>query len=548
MLKAKEIARKLANRYFLDQYVKEYMAYNKRRWISNNSGGQDSVVLLDRFDLNPVIHCFSYVANYMARRTNSRIVTFHFTRSLLTSIGIPERRLEKIYNSFGAELGLSLNWEHTKRFQADADRFLDQVYSKIKTKQELVDLTIEDLHVGDFIYDSYLRKGKFTANLKDPELIGHVRDAYLIYRICKDYLACNNVKAILTSHTVYNSHGILSRLAIRKGIPVYYIINLDNLTIREVRDEVCYLREYQHYRRDFSALPESEKPAFKKEAATILSGRIEGKIDWGIADAALGDKPPESLGYGQYARHKVLEDTGRPRMLVLMHCFFDSPHIYKQMLFPDFWEWLCFLLEKASATEFDWYLKPHPAGRPGNEEVIDLLKKKFPKARFLNRKISNRQIVEEGIRAMFTVHGTAAHEFAYMGVPVVTAGDNPQINYDFNIHAKSISEYERYIKTADQLKVNLNKEDIEEFFYMHNIYLYKNNPFGARIVEEDLSYHKLCNQVNKTSIFKRYIEAYNPSNDKNLETYFEYFFSPRLGPGKETKPSSYNSPVSSEFK
>jgi len=40
-------------------------------------------------------------------------------------------------------------------------------------------------------------------------------------------------------------------------------------------------------------------------------------------------------------------------------------------------------------------------------------------------------------------------------VPVVNCGDNPPIAYNFNIHAKTLEQYEACIRGADRLQVRI---------------------------------------------------------------------------------------------
>ena len=67
-----------------------------------------------------------------------------------------------------------------------------------------------------------------------------------------------------------------------------------------------------------------------------------------------------------------------------------------------------------------------------------------------------------------------AHEFAYQGVKVLTAGDNPCAAYDFCYHPKTKDEFEKQLLNIGNLPIEISKEKIEEFFYMHYLYKKKN--------------------------------------------------------------------------
>ena len=47
--------------------------------------------------------------------------------------------------------------------------------------------------------------------------------------------------------------------------------------------------------------------------------------------------------------------------------------------------------------------------------------------------------------------------------------DNPHILYDFNLHARNLEEYENMILNFDKYKINYDKNNIKEFYLMHNL-------------------------------------------------------------------------------
>src|SRR5260221_14010592 len=119
-----------------------------------------------------------------------------------------------------------------------------------------------------------------------------------------------------------------------------------------------------------------------------------------------------------------------------------------------------------------------------NDRITAELKERFPHVRFLSPKVSHRQILAEGINAMFTVYGTAAHEFAYHNVPVVTAGYIPHIDYAFNFHPRTREEYTRLILSADCLPIEIDRAEIEKFYYLYRLHPYEELPSGVSILPE----------------------------------------------------------------
>ena len=95
--------------------------------------------------------------------------------------------------------------------------------------------------------------------------------------------------------------------------------------------------------------------------------------------------------------------------------------------------------------------------------------------------VSNLQIAKEGVSAMFTMYGTAGHEFAQLGVPVVNAADNPHIAYPLNYHPATIEEYADLIRRADRLTSSTNPDDVAVYVYMNYYYIYNHGKSSDRI-------------------------------------------------------------------
>ena len=116
----------------------------------------------------------------------------------------------------------------------------------------------------------------------------------------------------------------------------------------------------------------------------------------------------------------------------------------------------------------------------GTRQVLAELRARFPHVHFLEPTVSNRQIIAEGVAAMFTIHGTAGHEFAYLGVPVVNAGDNQHIAYPFNIHPKNLSDYrDRCIAHADRLELSYSRQETSRNTFTWPIFTSRSNSRSA---------------------------------------------------------------------
>lgn len=442
----------------------KFVMFFKKRIDKKKTPEYEGQLLMDAMDFHPYMFRTAFVREYFCKeyKLQAKTIVTNFGRKgrFFTRAVYPFSRLRRIYESLGFGDGLVYgNLSHADN--NDINRRVTCIMDDIHSKEDLVDLVVDGVKIGDLIYDSYLRIYECaTINLDDVKVIDLIREALIIFYSSRNYLKTNDVKKVILSHAVYIQYGILARIAVHFNIDVYLFSRWDIKVVHKLTKN-HYLQTNNHlkYRVTFQEL--ENKPDKLKKAREILTKRLSGVIDAGTAYMKVS-------AYGDVFDSKtVFENTGKPRVVVMLHCFYDSPHIYKDMLFPDFYEWLDFTLNVAIKTDFDVYVKPHPNGIPGNEKVVKYFKRKFPKVSFIDKNISNNQIVSEGIDAVITVYGTLGHEFPYMGVPAITAGDNPHSGYDFCNHARSLKEYEFFIKNIPKLQKNISKRDVEEFFYMH---------------------------------------------------------------------------------
>jgi hypothetical protein len=528
---------RVLRRFYLDSSSKRFIAFNRSKWKPIKAE-KESTILVDVFDWNPFIYCASHTAQYLANLTGSSIESFSLAGGLSNRLGCPFYRLQRIYESFGAKLTLRKTHTSAKPFKKEAQAMADKILSAVNSKEDVLEISLEGTKIGHLVYDTYLRRlGKPTLDIKDSKLKKVIEEACLNWLLVKKYFSERDVKAILTSHYVYIEHGILVTLAGAMNIPVFIFFNEFDLLLLEMSTKThLQVRHYWDYKSIFSNLDRKAKETYLKMAKKMLEDRLSGIRDKGTK-YYLTQGTPDLSGYGATSSTHLLKDTGIPRILILLNCFFDAPHGYRYLLFPDMWEWLNFLLTKASDTPFDWYVKPHPSGMVANDAIVEDFKKRFPKINFLGRTASNAQIVAEGINAMFTTYGTAGHEFAYMGVPVVTAGDNPHINYDFNFHPKNVEEYEEYVQKAGYLKAQFNKDEILEFFSVHYFDSYKPNSFNAHLIDSELGYEVLGTQCNELLMLDKYIAGETPEKLERVKAYLDYFFKSYF-PKKKTRQSS----------
>jgi len=501
-----------------------FMVRNKKRFGKKKPGTSSGVVLVGIFDYPILTYCYASVLNWLSRKKGISIRSYSFTPKC-------DPVVKSVYESFGARLGLSR--KQLSAFKKVSEIKADSIFSQIKTKWDVLNIRESGIRIGDLIYDSYLRYySEVTVKISDVRLKGLICEALMVLDASLEYMQKNKVVAFIADDYGYIHGGVPTRVAMSLEIPVFLVCFGPKFFIYQMFGEketnwhdYPIRWPFHQYHKLFSEMP-AEK---QKAAISIGNAHVNGKLSGVIDKFTL-----ETITAYGASKGRVLEANDKPKMLVLMHDFFDSPHGYRTMLFPDFYDWIHFLLKEAEQTEFEWYIKPHPcvwdekAGtiNAQNSGIIEELKAKYKFLKWLKPQTSNRQLVDEGISTVFTVYGTAGHEFAYLGVPVVNAGDNPHIAYSFNFHPSTIEEYSYLISCADKLKIHVQKQEIDEYCYMNYFYFPEKYSTPANPIGNGFYSHPNSNALyTQRSSYPLFMAEESALRDSYLNDYYQAVFS-----------------------
>ena len=500
---------------FPSEGMKEFIVHNRRRFGRKRQLDLGKVVLVG-MDENPAsTYCNSRAATYIAERSAARIDSFDFhNRRNPVS--------EALYSSFGAMRNLS--WKNSVPFEQKAECFSNQAIVGLQTKWDLLNLRLEGFLIGDLIYDTYLRQlRKATVRLDDPLLKQMIFAAAKVFYATRAYFLKTPVIAVIPWRTAHYKSGIIARLAFQSGIPVYllpyvpsfFLLKLDPILSLGMRNPTKRF-PYYRYREVFNGLSSTEQQEGRLRARAHLSQRLSGKPD---ASVLIGRS-----AYDQPEDTRILMDSPKPKVLIMLHDFCDCVHSFRRILFPDFYEWARFTFERASRTDYEWYAKPHPNSATWddknvlNAETVASLSKEFPKIHILDPNVSNRQLIEEGVAAAFMVHGTAGHEFAALGIPVVNAGDNLHVAFDFNLNPKTVEEYASCIDRAGRLNHHIDQRQVDAFYYMHYFYFREKNAAPVNPVEEGWRGER---KADTHGALRHFIQSETPEKTSRLKAYFE---------------------------
>ena len=439
---------------------------------------KDNAILVEMVGLQSNHIALSYLLGVLAKMHDAKIVGYNVRYPINIfekfRIKILNYKKKKIYESFG--MTEILNFNHNNHNINLAKQMTDKLIYQIKSKSDLDSLTVDNIWVGDLIYDQYLKSNMLpTINLKSKNFRKLIFEFCLLYLFWSKKLLKKNIKALVISHACYFI-GLPARIATKLEIPTYQA-TLENIYCLS-NNKLHPSSEFHTYKEDFEKLDSKIKSSGIKKARERLQLIYEGSVDV--------DQPyiKNSAFHEKKTKVKVLDNKNLIKVLIAPHCFFDSPHGLGKSLFPDFYEWLDFIGKLTFVTDYEWYVKTHPNTFTENKEVIKDFISRYPKIKYLSDKISHNQLIEEGINVVLTVYGSIGLEYAARNITVVNASiNNPHIAFDFNIHPKSQEELKKIILNLNKyVDINLYSDDVYKCYYMkylnykHNIFIpnYKN--------------------------------------------------------------------------
>ena len=372
-----------------------------------------------------------------------------------------------------------------------------KIFDNLKTKNDIYDISISNINIGDLIYDAYLRRYNLpTINIKEKRFSIFIERIITLFNFWEEYLKNNEVKAVIVSHTTYE-FGIILRISAHLNIPTYsaspvflYNHDKDNLTSFEMKE----------YKKEFSLFSIHEQETKKGISRKMLKQKFSGKKTIENKVSLL----PSSKLFGEFKKVKrVVAESNNTKCLIAAHHFSDAPNAWGRLLFNDFYDWINFLGNLSDELDYDWYIKFHPMDHEANKEVANYFLKKFKNFNLVNPNISHDQLISEGIDLVLTAYGTIGMEYAFHQIPVINASiNNPHISYNFNHSPKNLKEYKESILNFKTLDINYSKDEIEEYFYMRYLnafYLYSDEITNSEIelTQTPLAYSRWLGLFNK---------------------------------------------------
>jgi hypothetical protein len=366
--------------------------------------------------------------------------------------------------------------------------------------EEFQQIEVEEIRIGDLIYDTYLSRFQVvTIDFTDSRLLYLVAEFLEYVQKIEKYFRENKVSAVCVSHSVY-LYALPARVALKFNALVFQI-NAQNI-FRITNEYIHSHTDTKDYPNEFKTLPVEIRNLGLVIAEKNLIRRFNGEIGVDMHYSTASAYEMRS-GYG-----RVVSENNNVKILIAVHDFYDSPHSYGDHFYPDFYLWLKALSRIAKESEYDWYIKTHPDVVGIGKEIIKTLAEENTKIKILNAEISHHELINQGIDFVLTVCGTIAMEYPALGKIAINASvNNPHAAYRFSITPENREEYEILLRNLKDLRLNSERTEIFEYYFMHNIYQLKSWIFPD--YEEMLASLNGYRNSHSVKIFSYFISTKN---------------------------------------
>ena len=331
-------------------------------------------------------------------------------------------------------------------------------------------MTVNGINFGMPIIRDFLRLNVPQLELKTPDFAQHLWSLARRIVCLLDYFQQHSVKAVVLCDGV-GHESFLRNVAVANGVPTYVIHYTDPIGRCFGSFEYPSGERFAHYKNFFRQLSAREQEVGIEWAKRSLDARFKGDkkeiqyMKTSIYEVAPGEK--------------VLEQNDKLKVIICPHTLYDDLYPCGWQVFGGFVEWIDHLGQLSERTDYDWYLKIHPADLGRDEEFIKGYLKRYPRIKLVPKWTSPKQLKAEGIKFAFTIYGTLGHEYPALGIQVINAGNNPHIAFDFCYNPKTPEEFDSIVFNLPNLvDRRVDMQEIYQFYCIH--YLYYNAPSDIR--------------------------------------------------------------------
>ena len=363
-----------------------------------------------------------------------------------------KRKWRKLYRSIGVDSFISDKY-YISNWKAKDFKKLINIFLSTKKKNEVLNIKIDNINLGDLIYDTYIRYYYSpTISLRNFNFFSILCHAIGLTRNIKKISNIYDIKLYVAQYSNYVNSGLPCRLLTKYNIRSLALGNDLNIVKELSYDDPKRAPNHSLYSKRFELI--KNKKSKINKGLNRLKSRISGNIDIvGMRNSSFSKDTNVTFD-------KNIEGV------VFLHDIFDAQHMYEHFCFNDLYEWTIFNLELIRNEKLKIGVKPHINQKKESLEIIRHLMKKYDDIYWIDPTTSNNLIFKH-ISFGCTVFGTIITELAYHNIIPICCGDNPTSSFNICYQANSPEEYKSLILNYTNLNFKPAKDQIGAFMYMH---------------------------------------------------------------------------------
>ena len=386
---------------------------------------------------------------------------------------------------------------------------------------------LDGIPFGDILYDSYLTRFEVATIRKVNKgvlttLFDLIRNYYRFKRTLQDCGA----SAVLVSHQVGLSSGVLMRTALSLGVSVYLRTAGNNKVALNLFNSLSEIYQYPYKPRsiDMQMLSSIDQEKLDDEFEKLMTGRSKGLGDEDVTRAYKKQKKIYHSKEQFASEFKV--SYIKPFVFVMLQAFNDQPHShFGEMIFRDYYDWFVQTLNfSKTRSNVNWIFKEHPTAAlypTVDISVSDHFADCPEHIVFLGADSSfNSKSLLYTADAVVTVCGTAGVEFAAAkAIPTVLGGRTSYSGFGFTIEPKTKTEYFDILSNIAGIdRLTQQQQDIARkcFLYIQR-YSYVPFSFSPLLTLEETRDDNLDSYY-----WKRVAESYKENSDVCLSELEKY--------------------------
>ena len=380
---------------------------------------------------------------------------------------------------------------------------------------------VENIFVGDLIYDNYIR---YNLAFKNPKVdFNFLKILYqAIFRVYNINLYIKRYKFSLifvNTESYVNNNSILLRIGIQKKIKCYllvgnqYLQKLVNFNSSNIKFSCWNLKSLGVSSKDLSNLRISVKSLNK-----FLNDRFSGVLTALTRTAntdLINSNSIRSISKKSLFEKLKINRSFKKIILIAPHAFSDAPHsLGVDFIFRDYYQQFLKTIEFIKSGNFKntlWLVRPHPSSERYNEinivkGIIERLDKTDKNIFYCPKDVVSTKDLIQICDHVITGRGTIGLEFACFGKKPLIAGASAYSGFNLALEPKNQFEYFKFIeklnkiKTIDKTRILLAKKMLYYFEIMYPKRIKKN--FIRKDQVSKIFEDKISNKAND-NLFKR---------------------------------------------